>query len=260
MIDLYHHPALAAEAGALARLHGFRLAGSADLRHLDCGHVLYLDDAGLSLRQTGKKAPGPITCEFVAGNANHRRLYGGGKSQLIAKAVGIKGGVRPAIADLTAGLGGDAFVFASLGCPVTLMERHPVVAALLADGLRRARADAEGEVADVVARMQFRQGDARQWLASMPSDDAPQVIYLDPMFPERRKSAAVNKSMTAFQHIVGTDPDADDLLPLALAKARNRVVVKRPARAPWLNHTEPGLVLEGKSVRFDIYPLRALTE
>ena len=249
-------------ARPLASRHGFEPAGwCPDLTSLDDGYILFLDDRGLSLCQTGRGAAGPVRCDFAAGGARHRRLYGGGKSQAIARAVGIRGKVRPAVADLTAGLGGDAFVLATLGCNVRLVERHPVVVALLEDGLRRAgAATPEGQaLAAAIARMHLIRDDAGRWLKSLSADDCPDVIYLDPMFPERKKSALVKKEMRAFQQVVGDDPDADQLLPLALARARHRVVVKRPAHAPWLNHREPGYSLKGKSVRFDIYPLKAMS-
>lgn len=222
--------------------------------------VLWLDEDGLSLRQTGPKAMGPVRCDFASGEARHRRLYGGGKGQLIAKAVGIKEGVRPSIADLTAGLGGDSFVFASLGCEVTMVERHPIVAALLEDGLQRARltAETDPELGAVISRMKLVCNNSGDWLADNGQLNVPQVIFLDPMFPERKKSAQVNKSMQAFQQIVGGDEDADQLLPAALSVASHRVVVKRPSKAPWLNNQKPGYVLSGKSVRFDIYPLQKL--
>jgi len=223
--------------------------------------VLWLDESGLSLRQTGRKAMGPVQCDFVGGEARHRRLYGGGKNQLIARAVGIKDGIRPSIADLTAGLGGDAFVFASLGCQITLVERNPVVAALLEDGFQRASIAAQTDVdlEPVIARMKVVPVSAADWFERIEVGNAPQVIFLDPMFPERKKSAQVNKSMQLFQQIVGGDEDAYQLLSRALAIASHRVVVKRPSRAPWLNDQEPGYALSGKSVRFDIYPLQKLT-
>lgn len=223
--------------------------------------VLWLDESGLSVRQTGPKAMGPVQVDFASGSARHRRLYGGGKSQSIAKAVGLKDKIRPVVADLTAGLGGDAFALASLGATLIMVERQPVVAALLADGIARARAAAEddADLAAIMARMTLVNSDARQWLLDLGEDQRPDVIYLDPMFPERRKSALVNKSMQVFHKLVGADTDADDLLPLALEKARFRVVVKRPSHAPWLNNREPGYALEGKSVRFDVYALRSIS-
>ena len=73
----------------------------------------------------------------------HRRKFGGGRGEAVAKAVGIKKEYLPDVIDATAGLGRDAFVLAALGCHVRMLERHPVVAALLDDGLQRGYQDAE---------------------------------------------------------------------------------------------------------------------
>jgi 16S rRNA (guanine1516-N2)-methyltransferase len=127
---------------------------------------------------------------------------------MIAKAVGMKSGVCPLVFDATAGLGGDAFVLASLGAAVIMQERNPVVHALLSDGLARLALDARADLQGVVSRLHLRaqQGDSTQ---AMPGAD---VIYLDPMFPVRGKQAAVKKEMAAFHDLVGTDDDQDDLL------------------------------------------------
>ena len=94
-----------------------------------------------------------------------------------------------------------------------------------------------------------------QWTSDSVSID---VVYLDPMFPERKKSAKVKKQMQAFHAIVGTDADADGLLALALNVATYRVVVKRPAGANYLAEKKPSYSLEGKSTRYDIYTLKKL--
>ncbi len=185
---------------------------------------------------------------------------------MIAKAVGLKPHVYPRVADLTAGLGRDAFVLASLGCRVQLWERSPVVYRLLADGLSRARQGAQEsgdkELADILAGMTLRRGDALTYLQSLSVDDPerPDVIYLDPMFPERQKSADVKKEMRAFHTLVGADSDASDLLTPALQQARYRVVVKRSRKAPDLAGRAPGHRIEGKSSRFDVYALHKLPE
>ncbi|MCT1282181.1 class I SAM-dependent methyltransferase, partial [Pseudomonas aeruginosa] len=88
--------------------------------------------------------------------------------------------------------------------------------------------------------------------------EAPQVIYLDPMFPHRDKSALVKKEMRLFRPLVGDDLDAPALLQAALALASHRVVVKRPRKAPIIEGPKPGYSLEGKSSRYDIYPKKAL--
>ncbi|RDE19922.1 hypothetical protein DV711_13725 [Motiliproteus coralliicola] len=220
----------------------------------DVAMLLSVGSQGLALQQTGPKAPGPVRVDFLAGAVAHRRRFGGGSGQQIAKAIGIKPGVRPRVADLTAGLGRDSFVLAGLGCEVQMVERMPVVALLLEDGLRRAAFDPE--VGEIIARMRLYQGAASQWLEDC--DPHPEVVYLDPMFPHSSKSAQVKKEMLLFRTLVGADEDADELLELALAKAEYRVVVKRPRKAPTLGSRKPSYSLEGKSGRFDIYTLKAM--
>jgi 16S rRNA (guanine1516-N2)-methyltransferase len=108
--------------------------------------------------------------------------------------------------------------------------------------------------------MQLRSQDSRTYLESLTAEEFPDVIYLDPMFPERQKTADVKKEMAAFHSIVGKDEDADALLPLALAHVNYRVVVKRPRKAPFLNSQVPSYQLEGKSSRFDIYTVKKLPD
>lgn len=221
----------------------------------EAAFALQLGADGLQLVELGDGAPGPVRVDFVAGASAHRRLYGGGSGQMIAKAVGVQPGIRPRVLDATAGLGKDAFVLASLGCEVTLVERQPLIAALLEDGLLRAARDAD--VAPIVDRMALRGGDAVALMAAW-DEPAPQVIHLDPMFPHRDKSALVKKEMRLFRPLVGDDPDAPALLAAALALASHRVVVKRPRKAPCIEGPKPSHVLEGKSSRYDIYPKKAL--
>ncbi len=225
--------------------------------------VLLVDETRVALQQTGRKAPGPILVEFTEGSVDHRRKFGGGKGQMIAKAVGIKSGCYPHVLDATAGLGKDSFVLASLGCPVTLLERSPIVQVLLQDGLMRALSFAreqDPELLVVLQRMQLITQDSGAYLASLDASALPDVIYLDPMFPERNKSADVKKEMAAFHDIVGKDEDADSLLPLALERVNYRVVVKRPRKAPFLNNQTPSYQLEGKSSRYDIYTIKKLPD
>lgn len=217
--------------------------------------LLCVDELAVYLLQ-GKSR---IAVDFFAGANHHRRFYGGGRGQPIAKAIGIKSGnIMPTVLDCTAGLARDAFVLASLGCTLQLCERSPLVHCLLADGLLRAQQTEDTGLREIINRMQLSAVDAFQWMADVTEADRPDVIYLDPMFPERRKSAAVKKDMAAFHTLLGADVDADALLPLALQTARYRVVVKRPRHAPWLDNCKPGMVLEGESTRFDIYPLRSM--
>jgi 16S rRNA (guanine1516-N2)-methyltransferase len=221
----------------------------------DADYALQIGESGLQFAELGPEAPGPIRVDFITGAVAHRRLFGGGSGQMIAKAVGIQPGIRPTVLDATAGLGRDAFVLAELGCTVTLIERQAIIAALLADGLLRAQADPE--VGAIVARMTLLNGNAIDLMQAW-GDSPPQVIYLDPMFPHREKTAMVKKEMRLFRPLAGNDDDAPALLAAGLALASHRVVVKRPRKAPPIDGPKPGYVLEGKSSRFDIYPKKTL--
>ncbi|QGZ30367.1 class I SAM-dependent methyltransferase [Stutzerimonas stutzeri] len=243
-------PQFAEQAGAWAS----RLA--LPLQADDAQFALQLGDQGLQLQLLGPQAPGPVRVDFVEGGAAHRRQFGGGSGQMIAKAVGLQPGVRPRVLDATAGLGRDAFVLATLGCEMVLFERQPLIAALLEDGLRRGTEDAD--VRPIVERMRLRHGNAIELMARWEGEP-PQVIYLDPMFPHREKSALVKKEMRLFRPFVGDDLDAGALLEQALGLASHRVVVKRPRKAPAIDGPRPGYSLEGKSSRYDIYPKKKLS-
>ncbi|MBE8167918.1 MAG: class I SAM-dependent methyltransferase [Shewanella sp.] len=196
-----------------------------------------------------------ISVDFVGGAVAHRRKFGGGKGQSIAKAVGLKKGKTPTVIDATAGLGRDAFVLASLGCKVTLIERNSVVAALLEDGLRRGYLDAE--IGDwMQQRMTLNHGSSQTTLNKLSINA--DVVYLDPMYPHREKSALIKKEMRLFQSLVGSDSDADELLQPALDLATKRVVVKRPDYAEPLNNQPPSAVISTKKNRFDIYVKAAM--
>jgi len=217
--------------------------------------ALQVSDDGLQLQQLGDDAPGPVRVDFVEGKAAHRRLFGGGSGQMIAKAVGIQPGVRPRVHDATAGLGKDAFVLASLGCEISLSERQPIIAALLEDGLARGAQDLD--VGPIIGQMRLLTGNSIELMRNWQGEP-PQVIYLDPMFPHREKTALVKKEMRLFRPLVGDDLDAPALLAAALDLATHRVVVKRPRKAPCIEGTKPGYALDGKSSRYDIYPKKAL--
>jgi 16S rRNA (guanine1516-N2)-methyltransferase len=249
-----------ASAAALARRLGLPLrTESAAPQSAPEGMVLVLDGRRLSLRQTGRRAPGPVTVDFGASAMRHRRRSG--HNELLGRAVGL--GRKPVlkVLDATAGLARDAFVLADLGCELVLCERHPVVAALLEAGLDCALAQGDAWLAEVCARMRLQPVDARAVSAAVL--DSVDVIYLDPMFPPRDKRAAVKKEMALFQQLLerpdGAE-DSEDLLAWALDRAVARVVVKRPLRAPPLGGRRPSHELRGKAVRFDVYVLGAFTD
>ncbi|OCG01428.1 class I SAM-dependent methyltransferase [Gilliamella sp. wkB112] len=204
----------------------------------------------LELQKLDEPKLGAVYVNFVSGAMAHRRQFGGGRGEAIAKAVGIKGDYLPTVIDATAGLGRDAFVLASLGCKVTMFERHPVVAALLEDGLQRAYQDPTiGSL--LQQHLYLIYNSSISGLSSY--NEKPDVVYLDPMFPHRQKSALVKKEMRIFQQLVGSDIDADNLLQPARLLAKKRVVVKRPVYAPFLADQKPIANIKTKNHRFDIY-------
>ena len=198
--------------------------------------LLVVAEEGLELRETGCGAAGPVRADFGCfGDAAYRRATTS-RRQPIARAVGLKRG-RPTVVDATAGLGRDTMVLAFLGCAVTAVERSPILGVMLRDGLERAAQEAEGQgELERVLRNRIRLiiGDAREVLTQLPAQEAPEVVYLDPMFPPKKKTALPKKEMRVLRRLVGDDPDAGMLLETARRVARARVVVKRTPHAPLL--------------------------
>lgn len=215
------------------------------------GLYLTLRQGALGLAHGAYPKQKPVIVNFLSGKAQHRQAFGGGRSQAIAKAVGLAHSRRLRILDATAGLGRDAFVMAGLGAEVCMLERHPIVCLLLRDGLARAQAQAPA----IVANLTLLSGSL---LESPPAVIESDVVYLDPMFPDKRGTAAVKKDMALFHELVGRDDDADQLLEPAIRCATKRVVVKRPRIAPVLAGRAPSYALIGKSSRFDVYALRSI--
>jgi 16S rRNA (guanine1516-N2)-methyltransferase len=217
--------------------------------------LLEVGDFGLRLKPLGRLAPGPVAVDFADAGMRHRRR--GGHNELLGRAVGAALDRSLHVVDATAGLGRDAFVMADLGCRVTLLERSPLVHALLADGLARATGIGDPWLTACVARMTLVKANAVDWLDHSGAASV-DVVYLDPMFPQRRKAARAKKEMWLFQHLEAVAGDDDDLLAAALSAARYRVVVKRPLKGAVLVGRPPTFDLRGRSVRFDVYSNRKL--
>ena len=204
----------------------------------------YQEDAYDAL-PTGKA----LTCDFVSGVVQHRLRFGGGRGQDLPKAAGFKPGVNPHIIDATAGLGRDAFLLASLGATVTMIERSADMHALLHDGMARAL-DAGGVTAEIINRMRLIHGDAILLLPKL----SPEIVLVDPMHPPRNKSALVKNEMRLIREIVGTDEDSAELMSEALATASKRVVLKWPLRADSMSGIRaPSHRITGKTTRYDVY-------
>jgi len=187
--------------------------------------------------------------DFAGGAVGYRFRRGGERGHALVRAAGIKKDRFPSIVDATAGLGRDAFLLASAGATVTLIERSAEVHALLKEALARAAAESP-DLAEVVARMTLIHGDAKSLLPELKPD----VVIIDPMHPPRRNTALVKKEMRQLSAIVGADEDADELMRIALASARERVVLKWPLRAaPLLETPKPSHQLAGKTVRYEVF-------
>lgn len=194
-----------------------------------------------------------IYVDFVAGALAHRRQFGGGRGQAIAKAVGLKHGRCPIVLDITAGLARDAYVLASLGCKLHLVEKSPIVYALIEDGIRRCQRDAV--CADTLKNViSWVNADAIDHMHAININNSrPEVIYIDPMYPDRKKSARVKKDMQILQKLLAKDQNDAQLLITALECTTERVVVKRPLHAPALGNLAADTSIFSKKTRFDVY-------
>jgi 16S rRNA (guanine1516-N2)-methyltransferase len=191
-----------------------------------------------------------LVCDFLGGAVGHRFRTEGGRGNALARACGFSKGMIPSVIDATAGLGRDAFLLAGLGAQVTLIERSPVVHAALAAGIAAARADVSA--AGVAGRMTLLLGDSRRLLAQLSAD----VVLVDPMHPPRGNTALVKQEMRTLRSIVGSDPDALELMEAALVCARRRVVLKWPLRAPPMSGLrKPSHQIAGKTTRYDVFVL-----
>lgn len=205
---------------------------------------------GLALRVASEPTWSDIRIDFASDALAYRKSKGGGRNEALAKAIGIKGKDSLQVLDCTAGMGTDSFVMASVGAKVTMIERSPIIAALIRDALQRA----ELENLDTCQNMQLVQANAIEFLQT--TNTAFDVVYLDPMFPHKKKSALVKKEMRAFQLLLGPDQDSNALFEAALGAAPKRIVVKRPASAPSItNHLNvmPSMAINSKKHRFDVY-------
>lgn len=209
--------------------------------------VLLLTENGLHLQMPQHPEMKDLKVDFLTGQMGYRLRHLKNQTQLLAKAIKLTP-PNTTILDLTAGLGHDGYVLARLGYNVTLLERSPIVAALLRDGLKRAATVQSNTHVTLIEE------DAHTYLIAIKEGGLkPNVIYIDPMYPTRHKKALVKKEMRILRQIVGADTDAETLLPLAIACAQQRVVVKRPHWADPFAKQAPHHCLFGKQHRFDIY-------
>lgn len=212
--------------------------------------VLNLTPSHLEMRDMEKNVA--IHVDFIAGSLAHRRQYGGGKNQPLARAIGMKAGITPTVLDATAGLAKDAFVLATLGCPMVMIERSPFVAALVHDAIQRAASDASFTPL-LQNGFELINTNAIEYLQTIGDDKKPDVIYLDPMYPEKQKSALVKKNMQILQKLLGMDEDTEMLLATSRRCAKKRIVIKRPKGAEFIGNIQPSFDVASDSARYDVY-------
>ncbi len=217
--------------------------------------TLVYTEKGLEIQlkqENNPQKPLKLHIDFLSSALTYRRQHGGGIKQALARAVGIKPSIRPSIIDATAGLGKDSLLLASLGCKVTMIERSPLLFALLQDALHRMALSSDIPQ-KIIDSLSLIQGDASKVLSTIPHDEQPNTIYLDPMYPHKRKSALNSLEMRITRELVGDDMDAEVLLKNALLYALRRVVVKRPKTAAPLCEHAPTHCIQMKNSRYDVY-------
>lgn len=170
-------------------------------------------------------------------------------NEVIAKAIGCKSYYRPNVLDATAGMGRDSLMMAMLGCKVIMQERNFAIYHLLENALFRLKNSGEFK-SEIIDRISLHQQNSIDVLSVIEELD---VIYLDPMFPTRKKSALVKKEMRLFKLLAGEDLDSEHLLLKSLASGVKRVVVKRPKGAPLLADKTPSHEILAKKFRYDVY-------
>ena len=243
------------EAEALAEHTGAGKAQyteNAPAHDQSAGLMLLLDDSGLSLTD------GKISLQADLTSMLPRLKKSNLEREFLVKASRIKGmnaadGQLRAV-DATAGFGEDSLLLAAAGYNVELYEYDPVIAALLRDALRRAAQSSDNALCDAVSRMDLREGDSVSAMRAMAgSNEPPDIVLLDPMFPERRKSALVKKKFQLLQQLESPCEGADEgeLLEAAEAAGPRRIIIKRPLKGPYLAGRRPGYSITGKAVRYD---------
>lgn len=222
---------------ALTENERFSLVVEPERKLCDLCDYLYYREGILSFHSNEL---GEMSFDFEELMKYHQRQKYALSKEPLAKALGIRGsGEKRLIWDTTCGTGKDSLLISFFGAKLTSFERNPAVFLLLKDALRRFPVD---------FHLEF--GDAR----TLTLSERPEVIYYDPMYPAKKKSALARKEMRIFKAIVGDDPDSKEFLEWALKTATERVVVKRPLEAEPIKE-KPTASYTGKSTRYDMYKI-----
>ena len=212
---------------------------------------LYQKDGRLYLDQNQAPDLPALSLDFTAGRTAHRLKQLKHAKLPLAKACGLTKGRRPDIVDATSGLAQDGLLLAAMGSQVILLEQHPLVFVLVADALKRGREHGADWLQTILANIEHQQGNATDYLKTHQS----QVVYLDPMYPDRDKAstAQVKKGMQILRGLADCYTDTTALFDAAITSATERVVVKRPVWAKSINNSRPDQVVSMPNHNFDIY-------
>ena len=203
--------------------------------------TLLFDASGFSLVGYGMRYQGDF--EQMLYRVSSGRLH----HEMLVKAAKTKS-EHPVAFDATAGMGEDAFLLAAMGYEVVLFEQNPIVAALLQDAMSRARRHPDLRV--VINRMKLIHGDS---IALMPTLEVqPELVYLDPMFPARRKSGLIGKKLQLIQKLEQPCASQEELLAAALSLHPKKIVIKRPLNGAFLAEQKPSYTLKGRAIRYDV--------
>lgn len=245
IVILQQEAEVTAAESALAQKLQLPLRSKTSLDSEQTKFELYFENGMLCLQALSGSAPGALYVDF---SALKKRASDALLKQNLLKAIGARRGKRPSVLDATAGLGADSFLMATAGCRVEGLEKHNIVFALLEDGLTRFRKIANNNSSDLSLQIKHQ-----DFISYEPNADRPQVVYLDPMFPPKSKSAQAKKPMTYLQALVG-EADSEELM-FAAAKqhAGERIVVKRAKNSPLISAEKPDISFKGSSSRFDVY-------
>ncbi|WAI11761.1 MAG: class I SAM-dependent methyltransferase [Buchnera aphidicola (Macrosiphum albifrons)] len=229
----------------------YSLINSLKLKHDEnCSMGLIINHNSLELYNRENVNQKSIKVDFTSKKNNYRCFHFKKKNEVLFKVAGIKNSYFPSILDATAGLGNDSFIFSFLGCQVLMIERHPIVAALLKDGLQRGYQDKKiGHW--LKKRLHLVINDSSNML-EMPIS-RPDIIYLDPMYPSHNKKSLPKKNMQLIRKLIGYNYDSEILLNISRKLAKNRIIVKRPYYAKPLSKDKVNFTITTTKHRFDIY-------
>lgn len=210
----------------------------------DCGLKLKNDDGIYLEDNDGQVLKGDFAKLVPRIKGNNLAL------ELLVKAARTKNCENiPRAVDATAGMGEDSLILAAAGFEVTLFEKNEIIYALLCDALERA--EKVDELREIVKRMKPINTDSIEAMQNL--DFVPDVILLDPMFPQRQKSALVKKKLQMIQKLESPCADEREMILTAIAAKPKKLIVKRPPKGPFLAGIKPDYAIKGKAVRFDCF-------